>query len=155
MLATFAGTAGDDMITIAIDGDDVEVVINGDSTSLSAPEDIMVDGLAGDDFVTVTRTAGMDATFSAGAFQIGGFPIDLDNVEDVDIDSFDIVGTEGADLFEVQFLDFRPVVLQDGVSLGLPPLALSSEFTIDGQGGDDTVRYSFDASQTRPLPTPK
>jgi len=120
MLATFSGTAGDDVVTIDVDGGLLELDINGVTRTIGAPEIVEIDGLAGNDTIEISRALGMTTTLIDGEFHIGSFIIALDNFESVDVPfGFDLRGTSGDDVFNLQYNESVPSAWLNGSSLDL------------------------------------
>lgn len=139
LLASFAGTESSDVVSINIMPDSsLELTINSDSYTVASPEEIDIDGLGGNDTLSITRPDGVDAVFEDGAFNIDGFRfnlVDFELVDDVP-GGFTIRGT-GADDVLTTYPGITPL-LNDS-TFGLPKFDTSIAVEFDGDAGHDQV----------------
>ena len=137
LLASFTGTDGDDVVSIDVGLNSAEIIVNGNSTSLTAPDTIDIDGLGGRDAIQITRAAGVDAVFENGRFEVGNFSIAFENFSTLDfVGGFTIAGTAGDDVIEILEFETNNLVI-NGTGFSLP--SFRNNVTVDGGDGQDRL----------------
>jgi hypothetical protein len=146
MLAV-AGTAGDDAITVTLNGASLDVAVNGRVDSFDAARvtrGIRVDGRAGDDVITLGATVAVPARLTGGAGDdelTGGAAADLVNGGrgDDEVDGGGgtdrVVGGKGDDVFQLSDApaEYADLGEDDGVRVSLadvPPAVQAAVNTL-------------------------
>ena len=143
-MASFTGTDSSDLITVDVGLNSVSVVINNTLSTFGEAGDVDIDGLGGFDTIRFSRTAGLDAVFENGRFEIGNFSIGIERFSFMDFsDGFTILGTSGDDVIEITSLSNIDVSINDTV-FSLPAFDIeNTNITIDGGDGQDRFVSDF------------
>ena len=144
LLASFTGTESDDIVSVLVRVNSVDIVINDTLSTFGSAGDVDIDGLGGINEIEISRVDGIDAVFENGRFEVGNFSFSFDNFFNPSfVGGFTVAGTAGDDVIEIQAFEVTDNLLINGTAFTIP--FFFNDITFDGGVGQDRlITEAFD-----------